>query len=42
MKHYLTNILKIDTSSDDMNEKVEHWFDSFEKYNKKYIIMPSA
>ena len=42
MKHYLTNILKIDTSSDDMNEKVEHLFDSFEKYNKKYIIMPSA
>ena len=40
MKHYLTNILKIDTSSGDMNEKVDHWLDSFEIFHKKYIIMP--
>ena len=31
MRHDLTNILKIDTSSGDMNEKVDHWFDSFKK-----------
>ena len=41
MKHDLTNILKSDTSSDDMNEKVEHWLDYFENYHNKYIIMPS-
>ena len=41
MKHYLTHILKSDTSSGDMNEKVDHWLDSFEKFHKKYIIMPS-
>ena len=41
MKHYLNHILKSDTSSGDMNEKVDHWLDSFEKFYKKYIIMPS-
>ena len=41
MKHYLTDILKSDTSSGDMNEKVDHWLDYFEKSHKKYIIMPS-
>ena len=41
MKDYLTHILKIDTSSGDMNEKVDHWLDSFEKFHNKYIIMPS-
>ena len=41
MKHYLTYILKSDTSSGDMNEKVDHWLDSFEKFHKQYIIMPS-
>ena len=41
MKHYLTNIIKGDTSSDDMNEKVYHWSDTFEIFHKKYIIMPS-
>ena len=41
MKQYLTNILKIDTSSDHMKEKVDHWFDSFEKFHKNYIIMPT-
>ena len=41
MKHYLTHILKSDTSSGDMNEKEDHWLDSFEKFHKKYIIMPS-
>ena len=40
MKHYLTNILKSDTSSGDMNEKVYHWLYSFGKFHKKYIIMP--
>ena len=40
MKHYLTKILKSDTSSGYMDEKVEHWLDSFENSQKKYIIMP--
>ena len=40
MKKYLTNILKIDTSGDDKKEKVDHWLDSFEKFHKKYMIMP--
>ena len=41
MKHYLTQIFKSDTSSGDMNENLDHWLDSFEKFHKKYIIMPS-
>ena len=41
IKHYLTNILKINTSSDNVNEKIDHWLDSFEKLLKKCIIMPS-
>ena len=41
MKQYLTHILKSDTSSGDMNEKGDHWLDSFEKFHKKYIIMTS-
>ena len=41
MEDYLTQILKIDTSSGDMNEEVDHWLDPFEKFHKKYIIMPS-
>ena len=41
MKYYLNHVLKNDTSSGDMGEKVDHWFDSFEKFHKKYIIMPS-
>ena len=24
-----------------MKEKIDHWLDSFEKFNKKYIIMPT-
>ena len=40
MKHYLTNKLEIDTSRDDMNEKLDHWLDSFEIFHRKYIIMP--
>ena len=40
MKHYLTKILKSDTSSGDINEKVYHWLYSFGKFHKKYIIMP--
>ena len=41
MKQYLTHILKSDTSSGDMNGKVDHWFYSFGNFHKKYIIMPS-
>ena len=41
MKDYLTYVLKNDTSSGDMDEKVDHWLDCFEKFHKKYIIMPS-
>ena len=41
MKHYLSHIFKSNTSSGDMVEKVDHWLDSFEKFQKKYIIMPS-
>ena len=41
MKQYSTHILKSDTSTVDMNERVDHWLDSFEKFHKKYIIMPS-
>ena len=39
-KQYFTHISKIDTSSGDMNEKVDHWLDSFENFHKKCIIMP--
>ena len=38
---YLTNILKYENSSDDMMENIDHWLDSFEKFHKKYIIMPT-
>ena len=41
MKQYSTHILKSDTSSGAINEKVDRWLDSFEKLHKKYIIMPS-
>ena len=41
MKYYLTQVLKNYTSRFDMDEKVNHWLDSFEKFHKKYIIMPS-
>ena len=41
MKQYSTNILKSNTSSSNIIEKVYHWLDSFEKFHKKYIIMPS-
>ena len=37
----MTNILKCDTSSDDMKENIDHWFDFFEKFHKTYIIMPT-
>ena len=29
------------TSSGDMDEKVDNWFDFFENFHQKYIIMPS-
>ena len=41
MKDYWTHVLKNYTSSGDMDEIVDHWLDSFEKFHKKYIIMPS-
>ena len=41
MKHYLTKIFKSDTSSDYIKEKLDNWLDLFEKFHKKYIIMPS-
>ena len=39
MKQYSTHILKSDTSSGDMNEKVNRWLYLFENFHKKYIIM---
>ena len=41
IKDYWTHILKHDTSSGDMDEMVDHWLVSFEKFHNKYIIMPS-
>ena len=41
IKDYWTHRLKNDTSSGDMNKIVYHWLDSFEKFHKKFIIMPS-
>ena len=41
VKDYLTHVFKNDTSSGDMDKKVDHWLDSFENFYKKYIIMPS-
>ena len=40
MRKYLSNILKCDTQSYYMKEGVYHWFDSFEMFHQKYIIMP--
>ena len=39
MRIYLTNILKLDNSSDDMIKNIDHWLDSFKKFHKKYIIL---
>ena len=41
MRQYLTNIIKWDTSSDDMKEKIDHWLDFFNFFHKKYIITPT-
>ena len=41
IKDYWTHIFKNDTSSDDMNEMVDRWLGSFEKFHRNYIIMPS-
>ena len=41
IRYYWTHVLKNDTSSGDMDEKVDHWLDYFEKFHKEYIIMPS-
>ena len=41
IKDYWIHVLKNDTSSGDLDEKVDHWLDSFENFHKKYIIMPS-
>ena len=40
MKDYWTHVLKNYTLSGDMDVKVDHWCDSFEKFHKNYIIMP--
>ena len=32
--------IKRDTSSGDINEKVDRWLDSFEEFHKRCIIMP--
>ena len=36
MRQNLTNILKCDTSSDDMKEKIDHWLDYFKSLTKLY------
>ena len=41
MRQYFPNILKCDTSSDDMKEKIHHWLDFFELIRKQYITIPS-
>ena len=41
IKDNWTHVSKNDTSSGDMDEIVDHCLDSFEKFHKKYIIMPS-
>ena len=41
MRKYLSNILKYDTPSNDMKEKIDYWLDSFEFFHKQYIIMPT-
>ena len=41
MKYYLTHVLNNYTSCGDMNEKIDDWLDYYEKFHKKYIIMPS-
>ena len=41
IKYNWTRVLKNDMSSGDMDEMVDHWLVSFEKFHKKYIIMPS-
>ena len=42
MRDYLTHVLKNNTSSVDIDERADHWLDSFEIFHKKYIIMPST
>ena len=41
VKYYWTCVLINDTTSDDMDELVDNCLVSFEKFHKKYIIMPS-
>ena len=41
IKYYWTHVFKNNTSSGNMDEMVDHWMDFFEKFHKKYIIMPS-
>ena len=40
MKQYSTHILKSDTSSGDMNEKVDHWLDSFKSSTRSILLCP--
>ena len=41
IKDYWNHVFKNDTSSGDMEKMVDHWLVFFEKFHKKYIIMPS-
>ena len=41
MIQYLNNILKGYTSIDDLKDRIYHWLDSFVKFHKIYIIMPT-
>ena len=41
MKDYWNHVFKNDTSGGETDEELDHWFDSFEKFHKKCIIMPS-
>ena len=38
IRQYLPNILKCDTSSDDMKEKIDHWLDSFENCHNGILL----
>ena len=39
MRQHFSNILKCDTSSDDMKKNIDHWLNSFLKNHKQYIII---
>ena len=41
MWQYLSNILKCDTQSDDMKDKIDHYLASFETFHQQCNIMPT-